>query len=172
MKRKNAPNVKENNQNEKPPRRGAYKKIITSSLLWALLLTGCGKNIKNDEMVLNKEKQSITFVVEYEPKWEKVKYYVTISKNGDKYVWKIDKIDRPSIKTTSLNFDNLNSAFWGISHEFNNYQMYNSTLEAKDAKFEFAKNKYEEIILNWEKTIETLQDTTDTWDIVIKYKPE
>ena len=165
MLKKKITHKEESIANERPSEKGAFKKVITSTLLWALLLTGCNKNIANDEMILNKEKQSITFVVEYKPKWDKVLYYVNVSKDGNKYIWTIDKRIWPNSQKISYKYDDLNSVFNKISSELDDYQMLSSTLDAKDKKLEFAKRTYNDIMSN-------SKDIQETWDIVIKYKPE
>ena len=147
----------------------SFKKVVTSALLWALLLTGCDSNVPTNQMILNKEKQSITFGVVYKhdlwSAWEeKTNYNIIVSKTWDTYTWLITEKEGRSKKTTSFTSNDMNTVFNQISDALDDYQMSDNTLNKKNKKLKVAKHTYKDIIF-------TRKDTPETWDIIVQYNP-
>ena len=159
---------KSSSQKENHPKFKRLKKVATTFAL-ASTLTACD-NMPNDEVRLNPEEQSARFKIEYQySEWSAgyniVDYDITVSKQGDIYMWLINQKNGRNRKKTSIESDSVDSIFDEISKMLDNEQIKEETAYNKDKKVKFVKEKYKNNVSNSENSAET-------WEIKIKYKPE
>ena len=144
-----------------------WKKVITAFAL-ASSLSAC--DMPNNEVKLNPENQSAEFKVEYQYyRWasdiEIVDYYVTVQKKWDTYVGEINEKNGWSGEKITVESDNVDVVFDQISTKLENERITSETSERKNAKVNFVRNEYKNKVLNAE-------NTSQTWEIKLKYKPE
>lgn len=157
-------NIKSNNNKKS----GGWKKVTTAAALW-LALTACD-NISNDEIIFNPENQSARFKVEYQyyrwsQQWDIVDYDISVSKQWDTYMWLIKEIDGWKSKKTTVEADNVDEVFDGISRALDNYQIKDETAFKKDKKVNFVKKEFKDKVLN-------ADNSSQIDEITIKYKSE
>ncbi len=143
-----------------------WKKVVTAIAL-ASTLSAC--DMPNNEIRLNPEDQSAKFKVEYQYyRWSSdiriVDYYVTVVKEWDTYVGLIDEKDGWSGEKTSIKSDNVDIVFNEISRKLDKEGITDETSERKDAKVNFVRDEYKTKVINAE-------NSDQTWEIKIKYKP-
>ena len=144
------------------------RKAATTIAL-ASTLAACD-NMPNDEIRLNPENQSARFKVEYQysewSAWYNIfNYDITISKHWDTYMWLINEKNWWNSKKTSIESDSVDWVFDEISRALDSDQITENTANRKDKKVNFVKNEYKNKILNAE-------NSSQTWEIKIKYKAE
>ena len=159
---------KSKSQQENHPKFKWLRKVATTVAL-ASTLTACD-NMPNNEVRLNPEDQSARFKIEYQySEWSAgysiVDYDITVSKQGDTYMWLINQKSWLHSKKTSIESDNVDGVFDEISRMLDNEQIKEETAYKKDKKVNFVKNEYKNKILNTE-------NSSQSWEIKIKYKPE
>lgn len=144
-----------------------WKKVVTAFAL-ASSLSAC--DMPNNEVRLNPENQSAEFKVEYQYyRWasdiEIVDYYVTVHKEWDTYVGVINEKNGWTGEEITVESDNVDVVFDQISTKLEKENITNETSERKNAKINFVRNEYKNKVLNPE-------NTSQTWEIKLKYKPE
>lgn len=167
-KKSNSSEISSYQQQENHPKFRWLRKTATTIAL-ASTLTACD-NMPNNEVRLNPEDQSARFKIEYQySEWSAgyniVDYDITVSKQGDTYMWLINQKNGWNRKKTSIESDSVDGVFDEISKMLDNEQIKEETAYKKDKKVNFVKNEYKNKILNTE-------NSPQSWEIKIKYKPE
>lgn len=141
------------------------KIITTSSIVLAWLFSSCD-NVPNDQIILDYDKESIAFSIEYQfwrpDEWTLVDYNIYINKNWDKYEWTIEKSNWFIPDETKIEANNIDDIFNEISKQLDSEYITEKTTAKKNSKLTFAKEKYQNEILN--------KKTHKTGKSKIKYK--
>ena len=94
-----------------------------------------------------------------------VDYDISVSKQWDTYMWLIKEIDGWKSKKTTVEADNVDEVFDGISRALDNYQIKDETAFKKDKKVNFVKKEFKDKVLN-------ADNSSQIDKITIKYKSE
>lgn len=142
-----------------------WKKVVIAFAL-ASRLSAC--DMPNNEVRLNPENQSVEFKLQYQYNmWDikVVNYGVTVRKKWDTFFGEIDEKDWWRGEKFTVESDNVDVVFDQISTKLEKENITNETSERKNAKINFVRNEYKNKVLNAE-------NTSQTWEIKLKYKPE
>lgn len=162
-------NSEKQNLPENKKRFSWWRKVLTTiALAWTL--SACDK-APNDQIILNRDKESVTVSFEYQFGWAEsgttVDFNVFVNKNGDKYEWTIEKTsDWMWIfsDVTHIESDNIDWLFEEISKKSDSEDITDKTRTRKEAKLDFAKQAFKDSILN----------NKNPWkgEVRMKYKPK
>lgn len=147
---------------------GWWRKVTAAAALW-LALTACD-DMPNNEIRLNPEDQSARFKIEYQYSmwsagYDIVDYDITVSKQWDTYMWLINEKNGWKSKKTTIESDNVDEVFDGISRALDSDQIKDETTFNKNKKINFVEKEYKDKIINAE-------NSSNIDEIKIKYKSE
>ena len=156
-----------NNIDKKTNKASGWRKVVTTvSITLAWFFTSCDK-VPNDEIILDSDKQSVAVSFEYQfgnpDSGTLVDYNIFAQKQWDKYEWIIEKrSDWLFSDTIRIESNNIDWLFEEIANKSDSKYITENTRTKKNAKLAFAKQVYEDSILN--------NKNPSKWETRIKYK--
>lgn len=131
------------------------------------LFSACD-SVPNDQIILNADEWSEKFSVEFHHSWwwsgepTIIDYNIFVTKDGEKYKWKIEQKDWFFKNITEIESGNADALFDEIWRKLDSERITEATRDKKDEKVAFAKEAYKENVLNnkWHTK----------WETTIKYK--
>lgn len=143
-----------------------WKKVATvASIAFAWLFASCDK-VPRNQIILNPKEKTEQFSFEYHI-WSSndpmiIDYNITIYQDWDTYKWLIDQRDWWFSTETTIESNSIDDLFEEISKKSKNENITEDTKSRRDAKIAFAKQVYEDSILNNKNPSEEI--------VKIKYK--
>ncbi len=162
---------KSSHEKQKKPEKNAnkllwWKKVATvASIAFAWLFASCDK-VPRNQIILNPKEKTEQFSFEYHI-WSSndpmiIDYNITIYQDWDTYKWLIDQRDWWFSTETTIESNSIDDLFEEISKKSKNENITEDTKSRRDAKIAFAKQVYEDSILNNKNPSEEI--------VKIKYK--
>lgn len=162
---------KSSHEKQKDPEKNAnklpwWKKVATvASIAFAWLFASCDK-VPRNQIILNPKEKTEQFSFEYHI-WSSndpmiIDYNITIYQDWDTYKWLINQRDWWFSTETTIESNNIDDLFEEISKKSKNENITEDTKSRRDAKIAFAKQVYEDSILNNKNPSEEI--------VKIKYK--
>ena len=129
-----------------------WKKVATvASIAFAWLFASCDK-VPRNQIILNPKEKTEQFSFEYHI-WSSndpmiIDDNITIYQDWDTYKWLIDQRDWWFSTETTIESNSIDDLFEEISKKSKNENITEDTKSRRDAKIAFAKQVYEDSILN------------------------
>lgn len=147
------------------------KTLAIASMMW--LFASCD-NIPNDKIIWDQETLTEIFNIMHNHSgwWSGeptiVNYNVFVSKDGEKYVWRIEQKDWFFKNVTEIESDNIDALFDEIWRKLDSEKISESTRDKQNAKVAFAKQVYKDNVLNKKNPPKWAKSSK--WEITIEYE--
>ena len=143
---------KPRNQEKNTNKLSWWKKVATvTSIAFAWLFASCDK-VPRNQIILNPKEKTEQFSFEYHIWWSNdpivIDYNITIYQDWDTYKWLINQGDWWFSTETTIESNSIDGLFEEISNKTDSEDITEDTKSRRDAKIAFAKQVYEDSILN------------------------